>query len=173
MSCNCLDYTCIQLAPSIIQCGDNILTLLMADASGTWVMSYEFNGRWFGQNITVVSGEYIELPPVFNEQYTHTIKFYKTDGSLFNDTCYTLDTAQIMGISGSPIVPSSGGFNYATIEYEAPSGDDIVFALGTPIVIFDGSQSYTQGQFTYAAGVITMTNGVIFTQGQIITILYV
>lgn len=172
MSCDCETYTCLELAPNVVQCGDDILTLLMANATGTWLMSYEFNGRWYGENIEVTNGEYIELPPVFNEQYDHKIKFYTAAGALFGDTCYTLDTSLLMGsVSGGATSPSSGGMTYANVTAE--EGTTIDFTLGTPIVIYDGNQSYIQGQFTYSNGVITMTNGVSFYDGQPLTILYV
>lgn len=171
MACDCENNACLELAPRVLQCGENIVTLLAADETNTWLMSYEFNGRWFSENIDVVDGEFVELPFVFNEQYSHLLKFYKADGSLFNDTCYTLDTSLLMGSLSSSSSPSSSGFAYANAIGNGTA--EVDFVLGTPIVVFDGTQSYIQGQFTYAAGVITMTNGVVFYDGQPLTILYV
>lgn len=171
MACNCENNACLEVAPNILQCGEDIVTLVMSDYTGSVVMSYEFNGRWFGEQIEVVSGEFIEMPNVFNESYTHLVKFYKNNTDIINDTCYSLDTSLLMGGGISPTSPSSGGFNYYNTEGD---GDDTVdFSLGTPIVVFDGNQSYIQGQFTYAAGVITMLNDITFYDGQLLTILYV
>lgn len=171
MSCNCENNACLELAPNILQCGEDIVTLVMSDYTGSVVMSYEFNGRWFGEQIEVTSGEFIEMPNVFNESYTHLVKFYKTNTDIINDTCYSLDTSLLMGVSSGTTSPSSSGFNYANVTAEA--GNTIDFSLGTPVVVFDGNQSYIQGQFTYSNGVITMTNGVTFYDGQPLTILYV
>lgn len=172
MSCNCENNACLELAPLILQCGGDIVTLVMSDFTGNVTMSYEFNGRWFGEILPVVSGEVIEIPNVFNESYTHLVKFYKTDTDIINDTCYSLDTSLLMGMSeGNVSSPSDSGFNYANATGNGTN--EVPFLSGTPIVIFDGNQSYIQGQFTFSAGVITMTNGVVFYDGQPLTILYV
>lgn len=134
-------------------------------------MSYEFNGRWFGETITTTVGSPIELPNVFNEQYTHTIKLYKADGTLLNDTCYSFDTAMLMSQGGSPIVPEGGGLSYTAITHSGDS-DTIPFALGTPEIIMDGTQTYLSDKFTWDGATITMTNGVSFYDGQTIGIFY-
>lgn len=173
MSCNCENNACLEVAPNIIQCGEDIVTLVMSDYTGSVSMSYEFNGRWFGEIISVVSGQFIEIPNVFNESYTHLVKFYKTNTDIINDTCYSLDTSLLMGVNtGNPSSPSSAGvFHYDNILGNGT--DTIPFVGGTPIVIFDGNQSYIQGQFNYVAGEIIFTNGVIPYDGQPLTILYV
>lgn len=175
MACNCTTYTCLELAPRIVQCDELILTTLVANQTGTWLMKYEFNGSWFGEEIDVTTGQYIELPFVFNENYNHTIEFYNTSDTLFNDTCYTLDTSKILGSpsTSSATSPSSGGgFAYDTVTAEA--GDSVTMnAIGTAILLFDGNQSYTADKFTQVGAVITMTNGVLFYDGQQVTILYV
>lgn len=175
MACNCTTYTCLELAPRIVQCDELILTTLVASQTGTWLMKYEFNGSWFGEEIDVTTGQYIELPFVFNENYNHTIEFYNTSDTLFNDTCYTLDTSKILGSpsTSSATSPSSGGgFAYDTVSAE--DGDSVTMnAIGTAILLFDGNQSYTQSMFTQVGAVITMTNGVVFYDGQQVTILYV
>lgn len=137
-------------------------------------MKYEFNGSWFGEEIEVTSGQYIEIPFVFNESYSHTIEFYNTSDTLFNDTCYTLDTSKIIGTPGiSTSSPSSSsGFAYDTVAAE--DGDSVTMtAIGTAILLFDGNQSYTADKFTQVGTLITMINGVTFYDGQQVTILYV
>lgn len=172
MACDCELYTCLDTAPSIVQCGEDIVVLLMATQTGTWTMAVEFNGRQNGYSIDAVQGEYLQLPNVFNEQYKHTIRFYNTSGALVNDTCYTLNAGQIMrnGTYSSPA--ASGGFSYMDIEAE--SGATLTLPAGvTAIIIFDGQQSYTQSQFTQVNNIVTMTNGTMFYEGQLITILYI
>lgn len=170
MSCNCLEYTCLEPSPAITQCGDNIMVLLAATETGTWLMSVEFNGRWTGTSIDVTDTELLELPNVFNEDYTHTIKFYTAAGALVNDTCYTFNTASIIG-SASPSSPAQpSGLQYATLTADA-NGDSIDFSLGTPIVVITSGQSYDDG-FTWDGSSIVWQNGNTFYDGQKVTILY-
>lgn len=171
MSCNCENNACLELAPNILQCGEDIVTLIMSDYTGNVTMSYEFNGRWIGEVIPVTLGQFIEIPNVFNESYTHLVKFYKTNTTIINDTCYSLDTSLLMGEVSGISSPSSSGFAYANATGNGT--DTIPFTLGTPIIVFDGNQSFIQGQFDYINGEIVMTNGTTFYDGQPLTILYV
>jgi hypothetical protein len=169
MSCDCEEYVCLEPAPAIVQCGDDITVLLAATETATWLMSVEFNGRWRGVMIDVVNTELLELPNVFNENYTHTIKFYTAAGALVNDTCYEFNSASVIGTAAATSPSSSSGLQYATITAEA--GTEIGFTLGTPIVIITSSQSYDDG-WTYDGAVIAWTNGNVMYDGQKVTVLY-
>lgn len=91
--CDCEAIICLNVVPAI--CADEITLRLTADETGTWLVFYEFNSRWFGVEVEVTNGQNIVLPYVFNNNYTHNIKFYNTDYELFNDTCYSLNTASL------------------------------------------------------------------------------
>lgn len=158
MPCNCPSYTCLQIAPNVLQCGDDIVTMLLADATGTWLMRYEFNNRWYGENIDLTDGEVIEIPYVFNEFYTHTIQFYRPDQTLYEDTCFTLDTRQLMGIA--PASSGGGGdsgVKMGTVEITEYTSTFEVPARRTVWVIFPGNQGlgrYTD--FTQSGTTITL-----------------
>lgn len=171
MSCNCETYTCLPVAPALLQCGDNILTSLLAESTTNYIMQYEFNGMWKGVEISVAQGEPIEIPNIFNEQYTHLVKFIKPDGDLYENTCYKLDTSKLTyeaGASSSPYTPS--GFSYTTVTV-TEDGVIIPFVLGQPVVVMDGTQGYISG-FTWDGAEIEMTNGVLVHDGQTIGIFY-
>jgi hypothetical protein len=171
MACDCETYTCLEPSPAIVQCGEDISVLLAATETATWLMSVEFNGRWRGVQIDVVNTELLELPNVFNEDYTHTIKFYTAGGALVNDTCYTFNSASVIGTASGVTSPSSSsGLQYATVVADA-DGDSFDFALGTPIVIITSNQSYDEG-WTYDGATVTWTNGNTVYDGQRLTILY-
>lgn len=170
MSCNCESYTCLPVAPSVIQCGEDIVTSLLAGAS-SYLMQYEFNGKWFGVTLTTVSGEPIEMPNVFNENYTHKIKFVEASGDLLNDTCYTFDTAMMPTEVTADSPSSSGGLMYTTVTIDEDGAVSFDFALGDPSIIMDGNQSYISG-FTWNGSAVTMTNGVTFYDGQTVGIFY-
>jgi hypothetical protein len=171
MSCDCESYTCLEPSPAIVQCGEDISVLLAANETATWLMSVEFNGRWRGVQIEVVNTELLELPNVFNENYTHKIKFYTAGGALVNDTCYEFNSASIIGTASGVTSPSSSsGLQYATVTADA-NGDSIDFSLGTPIVVITSGQSYDDG-FTWNGSTIVWTNGNTFYNGQKVTVLY-
>lgn len=174
MACDCELYECLPVAPNILQCGDDIATTLLADESGIWTMAYEFNNSWFAQSISVTNNEIIELPNVFNENYNHTIKLYKTDGSLFDDTCFVLDSGSLL-MSRTVTSPSSSGGagNYITVEVEADGSTFEVPAGLTVWLIFPGNQGYVRNvDFTQSGTTITMTNGAYFTAGQQLLLMY-
>lgn len=167
MSCNCTIYECLPIAPNILQCGEYIATTLLADETGIWTMRYEFNGRWFGEQITVTNDELISIPYVFNESYTHIIEFIKGDGTVFENTCYTLDTNQIMGIS--PASSGGGGIsvdNWLTVTVQQDGSTFEVAAGYTIWLVFNGQQGLLRGvAFTQSGTTITMINGDYYAAG--------
>lgn len=174
MNCGCTTYDCLDIAPNILQCEDDIVTALLGDETGTWLMRYEFNNRWFGVEIEVVDGELIEIPNVFNELYTHTIQFYRPDQTLYEDTCFTLDTRQLMGLTGTSSSSTSAGL-IGTVElteytdtFEVPTGRTIW-------LVFPGNQGYARyTDFTQSGTTITMLNGIVLPPGAVpATITYI
>lgn len=171
MACDCPEYTCLLPVPAILQCGAGIVVNLIPGETETWIMSYEFNGVWYGVNVEATENTLLEIPNVFNENYTHSIRFYNPSGELIGDTCYTFDTRSLIRfVSGSsPVQPSVPG-TFAKVTVEA--GNTIPFVLGEPVIIFVEAQSYYNG-FTWNGSEIEMTNGVEFYEGQEIGIIYV
>lgn len=93
MSCECTTNACLTLRNGY--CDEETIFNLPADQTGNWEMRYEFNGRMYREVIAVTSGEYISTTALFNKMYIHKVMFYKIDGSLYNDTCYSVDFSQL------------------------------------------------------------------------------
>lgn len=173
MSCNCETYECLEVLAN--DC-ETITIDLEANQTGTWAMEYEFNGRWFKEEISVENGENIALPNVFNEAYIHQIKLKNTAGELFNDTCYKLNTNNIP--SYTPVTPDTDeSEDVKVIEYtimttpdednpnEQPEGhvitDNRLIGYYATSISTQG-QSYNSQFYTKAKGSNTLT----FTAGD-------
>ena len=88
--CNCENNACIDVF--LTPCADTVTLPIQATETGTWRMVYDFNGTVIRTDISVTNGNNIVIPAsVLNENYTHVVRFYKTDQSIFNDTCYQLN----------------------------------------------------------------------------------
>jgi len=179
MACDCTTYTCLEVVQNFSDCPDTVELDLAVPSldpaeSYVWTFLYEFNGIWKGGSIDVTTGENIEFPWVFNENYIHLIKIYEADGTLFNDTCYKLDTSKIAGNYTEPTdlreeyvfnVTVSAGSTFSSSKI---NGRNVM-------VVYDGNQSYNRqpDNFTQPSGsnTVTMTNGVVFYEGQIITVI--
>lgn len=174
MPCDCPAIECLPVAPTILQCGDDIVTTLVANQTGIWLMKYEFNGVWFGRDIPVTNAQLITLPNVFNEHYIHRIQFFNNSGSLFNDTCYSLDTASIpTEATNSPVQPSGNTGQFLTIEVEA-DGTEVTVPGGQEIwLIYMGNQVWMRDvDFTQSGTIITIINGSTVTEGQTLLMMY-
>lgn len=176
MACNCTTYTCLDVIQQFNNCPEFLTLRLLAPATGTYSWQYEFNGMWRGGTIDTTISENIVLPYVFNERYVHTIKFYDTDGTLLNDTCYKLDTSQIAGTYTTPTVGESNYMNVTiTSGMLSVDGDNQVVtidAIGGRTIVFiaDGNQLYNFASFTQDGNSFTMTNGTTFISDQKITL---
>lgn len=163
--CDCEAIICLNVVPAL--CADEITLRLAANETGTWLVFYEFNSRWFGLEVEVIDGQNIVLPYVFNNNYTHNIKFYNTDYELFNDTCYSLNTSTIpsAGVAPSPspdlgylLVEISG--NITTVDAADDTYYNAWFLTHDITEITTNGQSYLVGEsFTQSNGFITWTNG--------------
>jgi hypothetical protein len=91
MSCGCTTYQCINI--SLQACAETVtLPSIVADETGIWTMVLEFNGVDYRATVNVGNNVAVTIPNRFNEDYTHTLKFYRADGTLVYDTCYTIKT---------------------------------------------------------------------------------
>ncbi len=89
--CDCSTYQCIDLY--LLACAETVtLPSIVADETGTWKAVLDFAGVQFRTDIPVISGVPVTIPNNFNENYRHTLKLYRADGTLVNDTCYKIKT---------------------------------------------------------------------------------
>lgn len=174
MACDCEIYECLGIAPRAFQCGGDIATTLLSSDTGIWIMQYEFNGRWFSEDITVANNTLVEIPNVFNENYNHTIRFYDDGGTLVNDTCYTLDMSQVVvDYGGSPSDSGNDGM-LGTVTIDEDGATTFEVPAGRTVwIVFNGVQSPVRNVgFTQSGTTITMINGDTFYNGQQILYMY-
>lgn len=172
MACDCTTYECLETVINLEPCADSITLKLPADETGTWLYSYEFNERWFGGSVEVENGVNIVLPFTFNEHYRHTIKFYNSENELWNNTCYTLDTSKIVGVYAQGTVSVQENIFNVTVEEDGSTVTSGKIAGRNVMLVADGAQVYNRqpDNFTQTGNSFTMTNGVSFAAGQILTI---
>lgn len=173
MACDCETYVCLSTVPDFSDCPDTIELVLEATETATWIWEWEFNGKWFGGYIDVTNGENIELPFVFNENYIHQIKFTKADGTLFNDTCYKLDTSTI---AGNYTAASSGTSSEYIIEVTiAADGSaftsSLIASRTVMVIITNGTSKIRTADFTQSSNTITFVNGDTVVIGQKATLI--
>lgn len=101
MNCGCQNYVCHNVY--LIPCSGSIALPLLADETGTWIMITEFNGITYRTDINVTDGQPIVIPTsALNEKYRHPIRFIRSDGSLFNNTCYSLNVMATIFTNPAP-----------------------------------------------------------------------
>lgn len=177
MACNCTVYDCLPVAPVIMQCGSSITTLLLADATETWKVKYEFNGLQKGFTISVVNNTPIVLPNNFNEFYNHVVEFIRADNTVYEETCFTLNTADLILNVGSVVNEPSAPLLPMTFTVEEIAADGAQFTVPSGITvwaIFPGNQGWGRNEdFTQLGNVITITNGSTVSVGQSLLLFYV
>lgn len=130
MSC-CANTVCIDVYLS--PCATSVDTGLVASVAGNWIAIYEFNGVDNQINVTYALNDPIILPNQFNPSYRHSLKLFKPDGNLFNDTCYVLNTHLTLNGNGGGIAPVTPYTVTTNITYK-------IFASPNPTA-GDGSDS--------------------------------
>lgn len=138
---NCvMNYTGIGQVPVA---EEGIVLPLVADASGTWGFMTSFNGAYKYALFPVVAGQAIAVPVNLNEYYAYTFKLYKPDNSLFNDTCYCMQTVPLMSdvnyVFDNPETLSIGSV-IAKKQFIATEGQtqiiDDIFKNAKQIIVF-------------------------------------
>lgn len=171
MACECTAYECLPVAPNIFQCGNDITTLLLAEDTTNYMMIYEFDNRWFSEQVLVQQDMPIVIPNVFNEAYTHILYFLIANGTSYQNTCYTLDTRKLLAMAPAS---SGGGISsgqWITVELTEDT-DTFTIPGGDAWLIFPGNQGYVRNiDFTQNGLTITMINGAFFPSGQQLLIL--
>ncbi len=126
MNCNCENITCIKAY--VNPCSEGVELPLVAAATDNYSFQIEFNGVTRIFSVAVVEGDKIIIPTEFvNENYSHLMEIFNSDGDLVNDTCYTLVT-KISPDAGSftPIPPGDMPQTYVqmvTMGDPAPIND--------------------------------------------------
>jgi hypothetical protein len=159
MACDCTSFDCIEVFRA--QCSEEIVLPVAADETATWKMVQEFNGQMLRTDISVADGENLVLPAgVFNENYTHTVRFYKADGSVFNNKCYTLKIMATVFTN-----PSSGGgsseVSHVVVSWEADGNThtDPRFQGRTPATIDYGGVTVNE-DISIAGTTLTVPNDI-------------
>jgi hypothetical protein len=67
-----------------------------ASATGTWAFMAGFNGAYQYVQFQATAGQALTIPVHLNESYTYSIKLFKPDNSLFNDTAYCISTISML-----------------------------------------------------------------------------
>lgn len=83
-------------------CGTEIDLNLISSVTGIITMEAEFNGIKLTRDIEVSNGSKVEVPNIFNENYTHILAFYTSDGELVNNVKYSIKTVYCDGYT--PVV---------------------------------------------------------------------
>ncbi len=155
MSCNCEVTTCIQVYVS--PCDTGIDIGLTAPAAGDYLFLLEFNNTFQRFTLTLTQDEEIILPNVVNLNYIHQLQIFKPDGTLLNDTCYSLDVKEVTG-DGNGLTPSQSGKSWVIVI--APTNGstltDVFLQTHTISEIITQGQSYLVGvDFTQTGDTIT------------------
>jgi hypothetical protein len=176
MNCGCKTYECLDVY--LAGCAAVVVLPIVADQTGTWIMITEFNGQHLRTDVNVTSGSPITIPvSALNENYRHTIRFYKTDGTIFNDTCYTLNAMATIFTNPAPAATTVTTSLPITADSDGNiiQSDDLIGVIVHDVItVNDAVYSMAKNGLSYdpATGEIDLTNiGGYFTDNTI-TILY-
>lgn len=174
---------CINLGE--VSVSDEALILpLTADATGTWAFMSSFNSAYQYVQFPATEGQVLAVPVRLNESYTYTVKLFRPDNTVFNDTFYCISTMPMLpdveytcGTQPGMYISSirSGKKQFIAAEAQADITDDVfknaaqvmVFAEGTLVQEGEGLDNYT---FNALYGTVYFHTAL--SNGQRITILY-
>jgi len=169
----CSKYECLECY--LITCAETIELPIVSDVDETLHMVYEFNGTAVRTDIEAEAGQFLVVPNTFNENYSYKIAFYKSDGSLLNDTCYILKTMNtIFTNPPQPITTTSGKFQFigaigqTTFQHSDLEGVDTLIVTTEKGTMYEGLD-YDQYRFDPVGGIITFNQSV---EGQEVTIVW-
>lgn len=167
--CECNTYECITVY--LLSCAQTVTLPIVANETGTWKAILEFANVSYRADIPVVNGNKITIPNRFNEYAIHTLKLYRSDDTLFNDTCYTIHIMPTVFTNPSS-TPASGLVAHTTANILIDTGTagntytiaEAVEALGV------SRNGLTEQDWTFNAGTWTFTNPL--QPGDIVRFLY-
>lgn len=111
-TCNSIIPICLYVSA----CDTGIDTTLISDLTGYLNAFIEFDGTWQRYNLNLNIGDHIIFPNILNGNYTHTVKFIKGDGTLWNNTCYAFNTHTVV-TSGNNLTPTPNPINTETMDF--------------------------------------------------------
>ena len=174
----------IQINEFISPYDTGVDTTLTSGAAGDYLVLLEFNGTYMRITLELEASEDIILPTLntqnefmINGDYNHLMQIYKPDGTLLNDTCYSLCCRTVLtsgnGLSPSPVANPFSRIITITSDMLNVTGSELTNSLFGGKVINEinaDSQSYLVGTaFTQNGNTITGTT-ISFYDGQIIKV---
>lgn len=168
MACGCETYSCFDVL--LVECASTITLPIVASETGTWKMIQEFAGSTLRTDITVTNGVNLVVPAsVFNENYTHVVKFYKVDDTIFNNTCYKLNIMPTVFTNPSSTPITAGDLNGASYTGNGTATQVFSDLSGKQLLTIEmGLQVLTPDMFTQMGTSVTLDlDGMLF-QGTIV-----
>jgi hypothetical protein len=165
-------------------CDEAVILPLTANVTGGWTFISNFNGAYKYKQFQAVATQVIAVPVRLNEDYTYNFKLYKPDGSILNDTFYTIKTIPILPDVEYDCTPTDGtdisSIKAGKKQFIAGEGQEAfsanAFKDATQMMVFVEGALRQEGDsedeyvFDKDEGVITFNTPAI--EGQKITILY-
>lgn len=99
-------------------CGDIITINLASTITGIITMHVKFNGIVITRPVEVSVSANIEVPNVFNDNYTHEIWFTTSTGEILNDTSYSIKIVYCEGAEPQPIESDYDHNDYVDTQYK-------------------------------------------------------
>lgn len=155
-----------------------------ATVTGTWAFVSSFNGAYQYVQFQATAGQALTVPVHLNESYTYSIKLFKPDNTLFNDTAYCISTMPMLQDieytcnhePGVYIRETRAGKKQFTATEGQASITDEVFKNAMQVVVFVEGTMLQEGTGPDNYSFSTITGTVYFNTplnyGQRITILY-
>lgn len=153
-------------------CGNEIELPLIAELTGNYTLYATFNGVRLVRNLTTIEGQNINIPNIFNENYTHEFYLVGPNGEILGDTHYSLSTVFCLNIDTdmpednlpiSIIVVADAGVSLID--------NRLVGRIVTAYIINDISKN-TDFNKPINSNTLTLLNGNIFEQNAVVTILF-
>jgi hypothetical protein len=175
MACDCIVSECIKVYVSA--CDTGVFVGLTAPDDGDYLVRLKFNGAYKELTLSLETGDDIILPNIVNGDYTHEMQIYLPDGSLMNDTCYSLRVSTVIAESNG-LTPSPSADPYSRVititDEMITDGSTITYSLFSGKVINEidtENQAYLVGVgFSQSGDTITWLNGMISFVGQVIKV---
>jgi len=169
MSCECANMVCVDVFLS--PCAATIQLPVTADETAVWNMAFEFNGSQFVTSVPVYVNQPIVIPNRFNEQYTHVLRFYRPDNTVFLNTCFKLTTMPTVFAPASVPAPAAKETYALPMFQTTEAADYVIPALHNAEILSIEVEEFTAtASFNNITNTLTITSD--FGPGQSVKILY-
>lgn len=164
MSCECLEYECLE---AFWDCDSTGVQLAIeATETADWRGTIYFNDMPTIFEFGVIDGEDIVIPTQFlNEYYTHEFRLHNGAGTLIG--CYQLKSRQTLNAGSFEPIPPTGNVLDGNVFTGNGTDTQTFTGIGEVIEITIGFQVYTPDSFVQDGEEITMNDGVTF-YGQVV-----